>query len=54
MALVPIGPGATRGALILGSADADRFNPAVSTDFLVRIGEMISAALSRCDGGLSV
>jgi uncharacterized protein YigA (DUF484 family) len=54
MALVPIGPGATRGALILGSADADRFNPAVSTDFLVRIGEMISAALARCDGGLSV
>jgi uncharacterized protein YigA (DUF484 family) len=54
MALVPIGPGATRGALILGSTDADRFNPAVSTDFLARIGEMISAALTRCGSGPQV
>lgn len=48
MALVPIGAGASRGALLLGSADPHRFNPGVSTDFLARIGEMISAALARC------
>ncbi|MFM7396354.1 MAG: DUF484 family protein [Gammaproteobacteria bacterium] len=51
MALVPIGPGATLGALLLGSTDVDRFNPAVSTDFLARIGEMIAAALIRCGNG---
>lgn len=48
MALVPVGSGASRGALILGSEDPHRFNPAVSTDFLARIGEMIGAALARC------
>ncbi len=48
MALVPIGAGASRGALVLGSTDPHRFNPGVSTDFLARIGEMISAALARC------
>ena len=51
MAIIPLGPGATLGALVLGSMDADRFNPAVSTDFLARIGEMISAALTRCGSG---
>lgn len=51
MALVPIGPGATRGALVLASEDANRFSPAVSTDFLARIGEMIHAALVRCGDG---
>lgn len=51
MAIIPLGPGATLGALVLGSTDADRFNPAVSTDFLARIGEMISAALTRCGSG---
>jgi uncharacterized protein YigA (DUF484 family) len=54
MAIIPLGPGATLGALVLGSGDADRFNPAVSTDFLARIGEMISAALTRCGGGPQV
>jgi uncharacterized protein YigA (DUF484 family) len=33
---------------VLGSSDADRFNPGVSTDFLVRIGELVAAALARC------
>jgi len=47
MAIVPIGPGASQGALLLGSEDADRFNPAMSTDFLARIGEMTGAALGR-------
>jgi len=54
MAIIPLGPGATLGALVLGSTDADRFNPAVSTDFLARIGEMISAALTRCGSGIQV
>ena len=47
MAIVPIGAGAPQGALLLGSEDADRFNPAMSTDFLARIGEMTGAALGR-------
>jgi hypothetical protein len=47
MAIVPIGSGASQGALLLGSEDADRFNPAMSTDFLARIGEMTGAALGR-------
>lgn len=51
MALVPIGPGASRGVLALGSADAARFNPGMSTEFLGRIGEMIAAALARCASG---
>jgi hypothetical protein len=48
MAIIPLGAGAARGALVLGSRDADRFNPGVSTDFLVRIGELVAAALARC------
>jgi uncharacterized protein YigA (DUF484 family) len=48
MAIVPAGHGAVHGALVLGSEDPHRFNPAVSTDFLARIGEMIGAALARC------
>ena len=48
MAIVPVGSGANRGALVLGSEDPQRFNPAISTDFLARIGEMIAAALARC------
>lgn len=51
MALVPIGAGARGGVLALGSADASRFNPGMSTEFLARIGEMIAAALARCTSG---
>lgn len=47
MAIVPMGPGATHGVLLLGSLDPDRFNPAMSTDFLVRISELTGAALGR-------
>ena len=35
------------GLLILGSADADRFRAGMGTQFLERIGETASAALSR-------
>lgn len=48
MALVPIGAGASLGMLALGSHDAERFPPGVSTDFLARIGELITAAVRRC------
>lgn len=48
MALVPIGPTASLGAMALGSIDAERFTPAMSTDFLARMGELIGAALLRC------
>jgi uncharacterized protein YigA (DUF484 family) len=48
MALVPIGPAASLGALALGSIDSERFTPAMSTDFLARMGELLGAALLRC------
>jgi uncharacterized protein len=48
MALVPIGPAASFGAMALGSIDAERFTPAMSTDFLARMGELLGAALMRC------
>mgnify|MGYP006274209993 CR=1 FL=1 len=35
------------GALVLGSSDRERFQSDMATDFLQRIGELASAALSR-------
>ncbi|TAF88269.1 MAG: DUF484 family protein, partial [Curvibacter sp.] len=35
------------GMLVLASSDAQRFNSGMGTDFLARIGEIASAALSR-------
>ena len=49
MALIPIGPGADRAVLGLASAEAARFAPGIGTDFLERIGELLSAALARTD-----
>lgn len=40
-------PGSTCGLLVLGSEDAQRFDSAMATDFLLRIGELAVAALSR-------
>jgi len=34
------------GLLVLASPDAQRFNSTMATDFLVRIAELASAALS--------
>jgi uncharacterized protein YigA (DUF484 family) len=48
MALVPIGSEASLGAMALGSIDAERFTPAMSTDFLARMGELLGAVLLRC------
>jgi uncharacterized protein YigA (DUF484 family) len=45
-ALVPLG-GDDLGFLAIGSADADRFHPGMSIDFLTRIGELVAGALRR-------
>jgi uncharacterized protein YigA (DUF484 family) len=34
--------------MALGSIDAERFTPAMSTDFLARMGELLGAVLLRC------
>jgi hypothetical protein len=53
LALIPLRGGATGsltpafGLLVLASPDAHRFHSGMGTDFLARIGELVSAALSR-------
>lgn len=50
VALLPLRVGAdpqTFGMLVLGSADAERFDSKMGTAFLERIGELASAALAR-------
>ncbi|MEO8936158.1 MAG: DUF484 family protein [Burkholderiaceae bacterium] len=50
VALIPLHRGAAAdpfGVLALGSADARRFHDGMGTDFLARIGENASAALTR-------
>jgi uncharacterized protein YigA (DUF484 family) len=44
-ALVPLGPQASAGLLAIGSPDTERFHPAMSTEFLARIGELVSEAV---------
>ncbi|MCH7831078.1 MAG: DUF484 family protein [Proteobacteria bacterium] len=46
-ALVPLKAGTQIGFLAIGSADADRFHPGMSTDFLTRLGDLVAGALSR-------
>lgn len=46
-ALIPLGERADLGFLAIGSADVNRFHPAMSLDFITRLGELISAALNR-------
>ena len=53
IALVPLrvaGQPESLGLLVLASPDAQRFNDSMGTDFLERIGEIGSAALSRLQG----
>jgi uncharacterized protein YigA (DUF484 family) len=53
VALIPLRRGASLvpfGLLALGSADARRFHEGMGTDFLARIGENSSAALTRLVG----
>jgi uncharacterized protein YigA (DUF484 family) len=50
IALIPLRPepeAPAFGMLILASSDAQRFNPEMGTDFLERIAELASGALSR-------
>ncbi|MBC7983863.1 MAG: DUF484 family protein [Candidatus Obscuribacterales bacterium] len=46
-ALVPLGPDASYGVLAIGSNDASRFTADMSTDYLARIGELVSAAVGE-------
>jgi uncharacterized protein YigA (DUF484 family) len=46
-ALVPLGPNASYGVLAIGSHDRERFTPSMSTDYLARIGELVSAAVGE-------
>ena len=46
-ALVPLAENAAIGFLAIGSADADRFHPAMSIDFLTRLGDLVAGALRR-------
>ncbi len=47
VALVPLGTKAEYGFLAIGSADANRFHPGMSIDFLARLGELVAEALKR-------
>jgi uncharacterized protein len=54
VALVPLRVGAAPdafGMIVLASPDPQRFNAAMGTDFLERIGELASAALSKLRAG---
>ena len=46
-ALIPLGKQAKIGFLAIGSIDANRFHPAMSIDFLTRLGELVAEALGR-------
>lgn len=46
-ALIPLGEKSAMGFLAIGSGDANRFHPGMSTDFLTRLGELVAAALQR-------
>ncbi len=47
VALTPLGSKGALGILAIGSSDAERFHPAMSTEFLSRIGELLTYALIR-------
>jgi len=46
VALVALGTEAEHGLLAVGSNDAQRFQPTMSTEFLVRIGQLVSEAVA--------
>ena len=46
-AMVPLGENADIGFIAIGSADADRFHPGMSIDFLSRLGDLVAEALKR-------
>jgi len=45
-ALIPLGERASLGLVAIASHDTERFLPTMSTDFLVRIGELVTEALA--------
>lgn len=47
VAMTPLGAKGDVGLLAIGASDADRFHPAMSTEFLSRIGELVTHALLR-------
>jgi uncharacterized protein YigA (DUF484 family) len=47
VAMIPLGGQPPAGLLALGSVDRDRFHPGMSTEFLGRMGELITDALAR-------
>jgi uncharacterized protein YigA (DUF484 family) len=47
VAMIPLGGQPPAGLLALGSVDRDRFHPGMSTEFLARMGELITDALAR-------
>jgi uncharacterized protein YigA (DUF484 family) len=47
VALAPLGAKGALGLLAIGASDADHFHPAMSTEFLTRIGELLANALTR-------
>jgi uncharacterized protein YigA (DUF484 family) len=47
VALTPLGPKGGLGLLAIGARDAERFHPLMSTEFLSRIGDLVTFALNR-------
>jgi uncharacterized protein len=47
VALTPLGQKGGLGLLAIGASDTDRFHPGMSTEFLSRIGELVTYALTR-------
>jgi hypothetical protein len=48
-AMIPLGERASLGLLAIASHDTERFVPTMSTDFLVRIGELVTEAITARD-----
>jgi len=46
-ALTPLGRQGAVGILAIGASDVERFHPGMSTDFLWRVGELVTFALTR-------
>jgi hypothetical protein len=47
VALTPLGAKGALGLLAIGASDVDRFHPGMSTEFLSRIGELVTYSLTR-------
>lgn len=45
-AMVPLGKRGQRGFLVIGNRDKDHFNPSGRTDFLERLGELVTTAIA--------